>query len=367
MVLPFAVIPADPETLQKARATLGKNELILWITFASHVNQKTGVAWPGIKRLKTLTGMSKSQVHLSIARLIENGFIGQLAKKVGRARVFRVLTGHTVLPKITPHTFEIRNQNTIPKPPALPASAPPEPAKVQPLPPTQVQDSTPPDATRVQDLGTAIPSMVQDFGTAIGTNDLKEGNLLPTEPKSETKKSEPSSETVSESSSSSPDFIIPEAHANTIKKIPLHLVLGDFVQDDRQELIDELVGQLESHKQEIANPGGYLFALAKRKREGTFFPAAGIQIKNSRAILQQKQAVEVQEQIAINDEEKLSQTIDATIEAMGTGTVLKLKQKLLDGIYAQRGFKADQIRRSGGIESFMLHQLFKAQIGQEVA
>lgn len=85
---------------------LNHNAGWLYVVIVSHVNGKTGVAFPGLARLAKLTGMSKPTVIKYIKVLEDKGLIevsrenveGTSEKDVNHYKVLPVIGGKTVLP-----------------------------------------------------------------------------------------------------------------------------------------------------------------------------------------------------------------------------------------------------------------------------
>lgn len=53
-------------------AEIGVNAFAVWHAIKSHADFQTGVAWPGIRRLMLLTGLSTDPVQAAIKKLVEN-------------------------------------------------------------------------------------------------------------------------------------------------------------------------------------------------------------------------------------------------------------------------------------------------------
>ena len=53
-------------------AEIGVNAFAVWHAIKSHADFQTGVAWPGIRRLMLLTGLSTDPVQAAIKRLVDN-------------------------------------------------------------------------------------------------------------------------------------------------------------------------------------------------------------------------------------------------------------------------------------------------------
>lgn len=53
-------------------ASVGMNAFGVWLAIKSHADYSTGQAWPGMRRLATLTGLSLSTVHKAVQTLIES-------------------------------------------------------------------------------------------------------------------------------------------------------------------------------------------------------------------------------------------------------------------------------------------------------
>lgn len=52
-------------------AQVGMNAFGVWLAIKSHADYTTGQAWPGMRRLANLTGLSLSTVHKSVQTLID--------------------------------------------------------------------------------------------------------------------------------------------------------------------------------------------------------------------------------------------------------------------------------------------------------
>lgn len=53
-------------------AEIGPNAFAVWHAIKSHADYQTGVAWPGIRRLMMLTGLSTDPVQAAIKKLVAN-------------------------------------------------------------------------------------------------------------------------------------------------------------------------------------------------------------------------------------------------------------------------------------------------------
>ena len=329
----FAVIPADPETLRYAHKHLGKNELILWICLASHANHRFGgAAWPSPKRLRQLTGISKSQIHLSLTLLIETGFIEPTGGKVGKARVFKVLTGKTQ-PKtnrVAP-TTEIKN----------------EAAK-----PVVGQDIATQSPPMVPKIATISPSMVPKIATPNGTDER--GN-----------QQEPSF-CSSSSSVSLENLKIPSDMTDKIASMPIASIVSDFSEEAAQQVLDELVGQMRI--KELSSPIGYAFRLAQLHRAGKMVPSVGLAIKNERItairMAQEYAAEKKAETAAIADSDAKSTMIANAMKKLGQERLGAMQEQFYDKTMLEGGFKSELIRKSGGRDSTMFKTLFRSHFEQ---
>lgn len=52
-------------------AQIGANAFVVWLAIKSHADYNTGKAWPGMRRLADLTGLSLGPVHRAIQVLLE--------------------------------------------------------------------------------------------------------------------------------------------------------------------------------------------------------------------------------------------------------------------------------------------------------
>lgn len=53
-------------------ATIGMNAFGVWLAIKSHADYNTGKAWPGMRRLADLTGLSLGLIHKSVQILVES-------------------------------------------------------------------------------------------------------------------------------------------------------------------------------------------------------------------------------------------------------------------------------------------------------
>lgn len=52
-------------------AKIGMNAFGIWLAIKSHADYNTGKAWPGMRRLSDLTGLSLGMIHKSVQTLVE--------------------------------------------------------------------------------------------------------------------------------------------------------------------------------------------------------------------------------------------------------------------------------------------------------
>lgn len=66
-------------------AQIGMNAFGIWLAVKSHADYNTGKAWPGMRRLAALTGLSVGMVHKSIQTLVDAHLLRiEKASKGGR-------------------------------------------------------------------------------------------------------------------------------------------------------------------------------------------------------------------------------------------------------------------------------------------
>ena len=53
-------------------AQIGMNAFGVWLAIKSHADYNTGKAWPGMRRLADLTGLSLGLIHKSVQILVES-------------------------------------------------------------------------------------------------------------------------------------------------------------------------------------------------------------------------------------------------------------------------------------------------------
>lgn len=67
-------------------AEIGVNAFAVWHAIKSHADYQTGVAWPGIRRLMALTGLSSDPVQAAIKKLVTHHLL-RISKR-GRKNVY---------------------------------------------------------------------------------------------------------------------------------------------------------------------------------------------------------------------------------------------------------------------------------------
>jgi hypothetical protein len=66
-------------------ANIGMNAFGVWLAIKSHADYNTGKAWPGMRRLSDLTGLSLGLVHRSVQTLVQAHLLRvEVASKGGR-------------------------------------------------------------------------------------------------------------------------------------------------------------------------------------------------------------------------------------------------------------------------------------------
>lgn len=70
-------------------AELGPHAMVVYLVIKSHVNLKTGHAFPGIATIAKAGGMSEKQVKRSLAKLTTKGYL--LKDREGRRNTYRLL------------------------------------------------------------------------------------------------------------------------------------------------------------------------------------------------------------------------------------------------------------------------------------
>lgn len=67
-------------------AKIGMNAFGVWLAIKSHADYNTGKAWPGMRRLAELTGLSLGMVHKSVQSLLDCHLLRVEKEAVGRRR-----------------------------------------------------------------------------------------------------------------------------------------------------------------------------------------------------------------------------------------------------------------------------------------
>lgn len=67
-------------------AKIGMNAFGVWLAIKSHADFNTGQAWPGMRRLAELTGMSLGSVSNSVRVLVDSKLLRVLVKAKGKSR-----------------------------------------------------------------------------------------------------------------------------------------------------------------------------------------------------------------------------------------------------------------------------------------
>ena len=67
-------------------AQIGMNAFGIWLAIKSHADYQTGKAWPGMRRLAELTGLSLGSVSNSVQTLVEAKLLRVVAQAKGRSR-----------------------------------------------------------------------------------------------------------------------------------------------------------------------------------------------------------------------------------------------------------------------------------------
>lgn len=67
-------------------AQIGMNAFGIWLAIKSHADYKTGKAWPGMRRLAELTGLSLGTVSNSVQVLVDAKLLRVVTQAKGRSR-----------------------------------------------------------------------------------------------------------------------------------------------------------------------------------------------------------------------------------------------------------------------------------------
>lgn len=67
-------------------AQIGANAFVVWLAIKSHADYNTGKAWPGMRRLADLTGLSLGPVHRAVQILLEAHLLRVVKESKGGRR-----------------------------------------------------------------------------------------------------------------------------------------------------------------------------------------------------------------------------------------------------------------------------------------